>query len=198
MFSKLEHIITAQGKTSVWLTATSQHNLHSKPTMLCHEILLLEFNYEWSFFMFYVAVGIAIHVRKSWCHFSFLNKPVHHYSYLLALQEILGARLSRLKDIVLAHNSLLGLFIHITEVKGCSILDCKLLLIKCNNELLQPLVLEFIECCHPIHIWECCAGKLNCDYLLRTFSNFLQLFSCLFIFLLSKTLPCTALHWEWW
>ena len=75
---------------------------------------------------------------------TFLYRPVHHYSYLLALQETLAARLSHLRDALLVHNSLLGLFIHIREVKGCSVLDCKLLLIKFNKELLLPLVLEFI------------------------------------------------------
>ena len=43
MFSKVECVSIAQGKTSVWLSATSQHNLHSKPTVLCNDFLLLEF-----------------------------------------------------------------------------------------------------------------------------------------------------------
>ena len=59
-------------------------------------------------------------------------------------QYIITARLRHLKDTVLACNSLLGFFIHISEVKGCSCSRLQIVLIKCNNELLQPLVLEFI------------------------------------------------------
>ena len=59
MFPKLEYASEAQGKTK----CLAQHNLHSKPTILCNEFPFLKFISERSFFMLYVAVGIAIDVR---------------------------------------------------------------------------------------------------------------------------------------